>query len=198
MRIPIDDGQGTVVYLRPEEIVVLEADGDDTIIHSLADQPLRSRRTLGQLERRLPPAVFFRSHRHLVVNLEHVRKLVRKPSGDHVLELDNAVTPLARRRLAAFRRQMEPLAPTTEQGRGPGAEPPHRPGEGAFAASDGKRGSGAATARVHARRARAAKRGGGAAAATAVLPPELTKCSGRDAGRGARPPRGGRRARGPG
>ena len=44
-------------------------------------------RTLAQLESRLDPALFFRAHRSLLVNLDRVKEIVPWFSGSHKLRL---------------------------------------------------------------------------------------------------------------
>ena len=66
--------------------------------------------TPGVLERRLPSPPFFRCHQSFVVNLRHVRELRSRGGRDHELKLAppvNKVIPIARSRLAGFRRAIE-------------------------------------------------------------------------------------------
>lgn len=60
------------------------------------------RRSLDELERRLDPAVFLRTHRSAIVNVDRVRELRRDKGGHHVVVLmDGAVVPVSERRRRA-------------------------------------------------------------------------------------------------
>ena len=108
-RLPVESASGVTRYVRFDEVYYLEADRDDTLIRTRSRRRYRSVETMGDLEQHLSAPPFFRCHKGFIVNLERVRELRRRGDRDHELKLDppvNTVIPLARGRLAAFRRAM--------------------------------------------------------------------------------------------
>lgn len=59
--------------LHIHELQYLEADNKDSVLH-YQDDTITLRRGLNELEKLLPPALFFRIHRKFLVNLSHVRE----------------------------------------------------------------------------------------------------------------------------
>jgi DNA-binding LytR/AlgR family response regulator len=97
-------------YVDTRDIYYVEADADDTLVRTRRRTRYRSREPLREVEARLPAPPFFRCHQSFIVNLEHVRELRSRGERDHELKLAppvNAIIPVARQRLAAFRRAME-------------------------------------------------------------------------------------------
>lgn len=77
-----------VRLLKPEDILWIEADGSYTVLHTAAAEHLLHE-TLSELERKLDPAVFVRTHRSSIVNVEHIREVQPYFHGESVLVLDN-------------------------------------------------------------------------------------------------------------
>ena len=111
MPTPIPDrilfhlADGTRELLAPEDVYLLRADGDDTLVRLRRAQPLRDVRELGQLERLLEPHGFARVGRSTLVNLRRVRRF-RPIEGGEGYELVmeppvNRVIPVSRRRVTA-------------------------------------------------------------------------------------------------
>ena len=100
----LDDGRR--VPIEPDEIFVLEADGDETEVRTRGRRRLRDVRGLGEVVARLPADRFVAVHRSIVVNVDRVAELRRRPDGrDWELRLEppvNRVVPVARGRLAAL------------------------------------------------------------------------------------------------
>jgi DNA-binding LytR/AlgR family response regulator len=97
---------GRRVPLEPDEIFLLEADGDETEIRTRGRRRLRDVRALVEVIARLPPGRFVQIHRSLAVNVDRVAEVRRRPPGrDWELRLEppvNRVLPIARGRLATL------------------------------------------------------------------------------------------------
>ena len=95
-----------MLLLEPESVFWLTTDGHDTLIRTRRKRLYRSTRRLADLARRLPSPPFFRCHESHVVNVNCIRS-VELHGRDYQLRLDppvNSLLPLARGRVAAFRR----------------------------------------------------------------------------------------------
>jgi len=96
---------GRRVPLEPDEIFLLEAHGDETEVRTRGRRPLRDVRALGEVIARLPPGTFVQVHRSIVVNVDRVSEVRRRPNGrDWELRLEppvNRMLPIARGRVAA-------------------------------------------------------------------------------------------------
>lgn len=77
---------GEVLFLKPEEIDWIEAEGDYMKFHVGGKSHLM-RETMARLEARLDPARFIRIHRSTIVNLERVRKLTPSFVGEYAVVL---------------------------------------------------------------------------------------------------------------
>ncbi|HEX2101726.1 MAG TPA: LytTR family DNA-binding domain-containing protein [Candidatus Synoicihabitans sp.] len=87
---------GRVVFVRPEEIVWVEAADNYVILH-LREDRLMLRETLSALEERLGPKNFARVNRSAIVHLDQVRELQPTFHGDYVVILRNGTKlPLSR------------------------------------------------------------------------------------------------------
>lgn len=90
----------------PADIFFLEAIDDDTRVRTRRADRLVDVRTLGELEPIFRPSGFLRIHRNYLVNLERVRQVRRRRSGDDwELKLDppvNRVLPISRTALSAL------------------------------------------------------------------------------------------------
>lgn len=85
------------MLIHTEELHYLEADNKDSILYYMGDT-ITVRKSLSELENRLPSRYFFRVHRKYLVNLACVREF-----DDKKLTLDCGKTlPLSRRRSAEF------------------------------------------------------------------------------------------------
>ena len=83
-----DRGRG--VFVRIPDIDYVEALGNYARIHAAGGRHmLRERMTV--LERRLAPHGFVRVHRSAIVNLDRVREVVPRRTGDHVVVLTGGV-----------------------------------------------------------------------------------------------------------
>lgn len=81
-----------------DEVRWIEADDGFVFAHT-QDGRYRTDRTLSELEERLPPEDFIRTHRSAIVNLGAVYELVPEPAGTATLRLrDGTEVKVARRR----------------------------------------------------------------------------------------------------
>jgi two-component system LytT family response regulator len=81
-----------------DEVRWIEADEGFVFAHT-TDGRYRTDFTLGELEERLPPDDFVRTHRSTIVNLDAVYELVPEPAGTATLRLqDGTEVKVARRR----------------------------------------------------------------------------------------------------
>lgn len=99
---------GEILFLKPEEIDWIEAEGDYMKFH-VAGKSHLMRETMARLEARLDARRFVRIHRSVIVNLDRVRKLTPSFGGDYqVVLLDGTSLKLSRGfhdRLSALLRQ---------------------------------------------------------------------------------------------
>jgi two-component system LytT family response regulator len=87
---------GRVVFLKPDDIVWVEAADNYVILH-LTDGRLMVRETLGSLEERLGAAKFARVNRSALVHLDQIRELQPTFHGDYIVLLrDGTKVPLSR------------------------------------------------------------------------------------------------------
>lgn len=77
---------GEIIFLKPEEIDWIEAEGDYMKFHS-AGRTYLMRETMLHLEARLPPKRFVRIHRSTIVNLDRVCRLTPSFGGEYVVVL---------------------------------------------------------------------------------------------------------------
>jgi len=88
---------GRVVFLRPAEIVWIEAADNYVVIHQASGDRLVVRETLSSIEERVGSASFARVNRSALVNLHEVRELQPTLHGDYTVVLrDGTKVPLSR------------------------------------------------------------------------------------------------------
>ncbi|MHB1651849.1 MAG: LytR/AlgR family response regulator transcription factor [Desulfitobacteriaceae bacterium] len=86
--IPVDQ-RGKTILLRPDEIVYIYTDKDNVYVKTHKDSYL-TRFTLRDLESRLSPNLFFRSHRCYLVNIQRMRELIPYFNGTYTVVVDDA------------------------------------------------------------------------------------------------------------
>lgn len=87
---------GKVVFVRPEDIVWIEAADNYVVLH-ISGRRLMLRETLSALESRLNPTGFARVNRSAIVNLDQVKELQPTFHGDYTVVLrDGTQIPLSR------------------------------------------------------------------------------------------------------
>lgn len=88
---------GRIVFLKPEEIVWVEAADNYVVIHRAGAERVMVRETLSSLEERLGTVGFARVNRSAIVNLHQVRELQPTLHGDYTVILrDGTKVPLSR------------------------------------------------------------------------------------------------------
>ena len=80
---------GHVHFLRPDDILWVEASGDYVTLHTVEREHLL-RETMQRMEKRLLPHRFRRIHRSTIVNLDRISELIANDHGDYVVVLDNS------------------------------------------------------------------------------------------------------------
>ena len=97
---------GRRIPVEPDEVFLLEADGDETSVRTRGRRRLRDVRSLGEILGRFPQPLFVRVHRSHVVNVDRVAEIRRRPNRrDWEVRLEppvNAVVPVSREELAAL------------------------------------------------------------------------------------------------
>lgn len=88
IRLPVDRG-GKTLLLDPAEIVFAFA-LDEQVYLKLAREKLRCNFTMRELEERLAPCGFVRTHRRYLVNIGRVREVIRYFKGSLGLIVDDA------------------------------------------------------------------------------------------------------------
>ena len=80
----------------------VEAARDYVVLHT-GDRNHIMRETMAGMEERLGPGPFIRTHRSAIVNMDHVREVVRKPSGAMTLRMmSGAKVPVGRRQASGI------------------------------------------------------------------------------------------------
>ncbi|MBR9921298.1 MAG: response regulator transcription factor [Bacteroidetes bacterium] len=97
-------GNGGILFLRLNEIVLLEADRNYTNLHLKSGEQHLVSKTLKEFEGLLKDSRFFRPHRSFVVNLEHVEAFRREDGGYLVLTEGQHVSLAQNRKDAFFQR----------------------------------------------------------------------------------------------
>lgn len=108
-RLIIREG-GALVFLDPEEVDLLESEGNYVRIRTRRKEHL-VRSTLKEMAKRLEPYGFVRISRSALVNLARVRKVLRQESGRHMAVLDTGLRiSVSRRAVPRLRRAIEALS----------------------------------------------------------------------------------------
>jgi two-component system, LytTR family, response regulator len=91
--------------VRVGEIIMLEASGNDTIVH-LPEGKITIRKLIGRCGEALDGSLFFRAGRSCVVNLNFVRKVEMADAKRFMFVMGNGREVIvSRKRSAAFRRE---------------------------------------------------------------------------------------------
>lgn len=77
------------IFLNKKDIVMLEADGPYTLISSLQEAAIASSKSLGYYELLLDPVLFYKVHRSVIINLNHILEVVKESNGDGVIIMSN-------------------------------------------------------------------------------------------------------------
>ena len=85
--IPVEQ-RGKTILLRQDEIIYIYTDKDNVYVKTQKDSYL-TRFTLRDLELRLNPNLFFRSHRCYLVNIQRMRELIPYFNGTYTVVVDD-------------------------------------------------------------------------------------------------------------
>ena len=90
-----------VLFLELIDIIRLESSGNYSIFYTTDHQKVVVSKTLKEFDNLLPPEQFFRSHQSHIINLSHVKKVL-KEDGGYALTPDQVKIPIARRKKDQF------------------------------------------------------------------------------------------------
>jgi two-component system LytT family response regulator len=89
---------GRVIFINPADVDWIEADNYYVKLH-VAGRAHLLRLSMKELEERLDPKTFWRTHRSAIINLDRVKELHQHPSGEYVVVLrDGTELKLSRAR----------------------------------------------------------------------------------------------------
>lgn len=91
---------GEFHFVRPTDIVWIEAEGDFIKVHTVQGSHL-VRQTLTRLATNLDPAIFLRIHRSAIVNSERIEKIAPLYRGDYLITLTGGAQIRSSRAYAA-------------------------------------------------------------------------------------------------
>lgn len=100
--LPLEGGRG---FLQVSDIAHVTADGDYTIVHTVAGERHRVPRALKKWEARLPASGFLRIHRGTIVNLGRVRRVEPWSNYTYRVYMEGVRRPLTMSRHYARRAQ---------------------------------------------------------------------------------------------
>ncbi len=86
-RLPVMKGK-KIVLVDLDDIVWIGVEGELVFVHTASERYMMNA-TMAELESRLDPRVFFRSHRSSIVNLNHVKEIVPWFSGKYKIVVDD-------------------------------------------------------------------------------------------------------------
>ncbi len=86
-RLPVMKGK-KIVLVDLDDIVWIGVEGELVFVHTASEKYMMNA-TMAELESRLDPRVFFRSHRSSIVNLNHVKEIVPWFSGKYKIIVDD-------------------------------------------------------------------------------------------------------------
>ena len=86
-RLPVVKGK-RIVLVDIDDIVWIGVEDELVFVHTASEKYMMNT-TMAELESRLDPCVFFRSHRSSIVNLNHVKEIVPWFSGKYKIVVDD-------------------------------------------------------------------------------------------------------------
>ncbi len=99
---------GCTTYVRVDEIIRCEADGNYTTLHLLNRKSVIASKPMKEYEALLPESLFFRVHQSHLVNMKFVQQYSTF-EGENIIMEDGAIIPIARRRKEDFFNRLENL-----------------------------------------------------------------------------------------
>lgn len=101
---------GRIQLLTPEEIVYCSYESTGIIVHTSQESlPVYGMTTMDKLEEHLSSSSFFRAHRSVLVNLDHIKEFSPWFNGKYNLTMDNAnmsEVTVSRTRAKAFKQRL--------------------------------------------------------------------------------------------
>ncbi|WP_419174143.1 LytR/AlgR family response regulator transcription factor [Desulfosediminicola sp.] len=101
---------GRIKLLTPEEIVYCSYESNAIIVHTGSDSlPIYGVTTMDKLEEHLSCSSFFRAHRSVLINLDHIKEFSPWFNGKYNLTMDNvhlSEVTVSRARAKAFRQRL--------------------------------------------------------------------------------------------
>jgi ABC-2 type transport system ATP-binding protein len=97
--------EGSVVLVNPVDVFFAEAEEGRAVLATANDR-LTTQFTLSELEQRLGRSGFFRAHRSYLVNLQHIKEVIRFTRNSYSLRLDDesgTLIPLSKTAAAELR-----------------------------------------------------------------------------------------------
>lgn len=91
---------GKIVFLKPDEILYCEGDGNYTSIYLIDGEKLFITQTLKKLSEKLNDIEFFRVHNSFIINLSKVKEYLKTDS--YIIMEDGKHIPVSRNRKAEF------------------------------------------------------------------------------------------------
>ncbi len=86
-RLAVKTGSQTL-FIKVEDVAYIESAANYAVVHARAENHVL-RETLTSLENRLPPSIFLRISRSIIVNLEHIKSLQSSPNGEYLIVLQD-------------------------------------------------------------------------------------------------------------
>lgn len=91
---------GKLIFLKPEEIVCVESDGNYSSIHTMEGKKIVVTKKLKEVNNLLPENHFFRIHNSYIINLNKVKEYY-KTDGYVILEMNHKI-PVSRQKKSEF------------------------------------------------------------------------------------------------
>lgn len=91
---------GKLIFLKPEEILFIESDGNYSTIYTIENKKIVVTKKLKEVNTLLPEDVFFRIHNSYIINLKKVKEYFK--TDGYVLLENNHKIPVSRQKKAAF------------------------------------------------------------------------------------------------
>lgn len=96
----IINADGKLIFLKPEEIVCVESDGNYSSIHTTDAKKIVVTKKLKEVNGLLPEDMFFRIHNSYIINLNKVKEYY-KTDGYVILEMNHKI-PVSRQKKTEF------------------------------------------------------------------------------------------------
>lgn len=91
---------GKLIFLKPEEILFIESDGNYSTIYTTENKKIVVTKKLKEVNTLLPEDIFFRIHNSYIINLKKVKEYFK--TDGYVLLENNHKIPVSRQKKAAF------------------------------------------------------------------------------------------------